>query len=85
MTTVHDAEMTTHQLSDNIWLNVVKDDYCGEEEMLAASQHLQLFASSNNSAREPGLLQPAVTGQDGVNANATFGNPITALRNDTAL
>ena len=32
LTTVHDAEMTTHQLSDNIWLNVVKDDYSAAEE-----------------------------------------------------
>ena len=51
LTTVHDAEMTTHQLSDNIWLNVVKDDYNntnGAEEAKMFNPHL--FSSNLSGA-----------------------------------
>ena len=52
LTTIHDSEMTTHQLSDNIWMNVLKDEYFGAEDRQFPEQYL--FGTNESNAASNG-------------------------------
>lgn len=53
LTTIHDSEMTTHQLSDNIWMNVLKDEYFGGEDQQFPEQYLFGSNASNAASNRP--------------------------------
>ena len=49
LTTIQDAEMTTHTLSQNIQLHVLKDEFFADDNF---AQN-QLFASGQSEAQKP--------------------------------